>query len=271
MDSHEKPGSLDSSQSPARQQAQPLHEEDSCLGWEAALVDLLDGVLAPDEEARLRAHAETCPQCLALLQEAERGRDWARLLHDAPPAVPEELLGRILARTAGTSAGQDSGGVASGSSIGTPLAAGNVLVLPHPAAWTGAGQRQARILMTAAMAFFSIALTLSMTGFHLSELRAAAHAPASLSVAASRQFFDTKKQVVSFYDNLRLVREMEATVEDMRQSANSNGGKAARPRRLQPSARRLSGDPARPLLANREPSRSSLRGNEHQADERNTL
>lgn len=76
------------------------------------------------------------------------------------------------------------------------------------------GQRQARLLMTAAMAVFSVALTLSMSGIRLSNLHAAVAAPGQLQASASRQFFDTKKQVVSFYDNLRVVREMEANVHD---------------------------------------------------------
>ena len=294
MDSHKKPdrkqtpGSLppDGAQG-ASQNAAQGGDEEICLRWEASLVDLLDGVLAPDQEALFREHAENCPQCQALLRESERGRAWARLLHDAPPAVPEELLGKILAHTTGHAAGSDAAlpaepGLGAGHDL--PLAAGNVLVLPHPAVWSARSQKQARILMTAAMAFFSIALTLSMTGFHLSDVRTAVQSPGTLGVTASRQFFDTRKQVVNFYENLRLVREMEVTVEDLRQSAGGGNKKNDHPRRPQPSARSLSGeDVPATLLARCEVSRlapcelrpyrdqQSPAFRNEQAGERNTL
>ena len=293
MDSHGKPDKKPLGGSPKPEQdsaadpnpAAPLLAGDDaiCLHWEASLVDLLDGVLAPEEEARFREHAEGCAQCQALLRESERGREWARLLHDTPPPVPEHLLGRILAQTAGSATDHAIGALgAAGYDAGPGAALPLGAALPHPAAWSARGQRQARVLMTAAMAFFSIALTLSMTGFHLSDVRAAVHSPGSLGVSASRQFFDTRKQVVNFYENLRVVREMEVTVEDLRQSANSGGKKAERPRQPQPSARRSSGNDApavlmarcavhEPLPCGKPTFRDRFTYDEHRADERNTL
>ena len=300
MDSHRKPGknqppgSLPAESAPdavpgaapgALTGPAPGGDEEVCLRWEASLVDLLDGVLAPEQEAAFREHAENCPQCQALLRESERGRDWARLLHDTPPAVPEELLGKILAHTTGHPSGAGAAlSTEPGAGHDLPLAAGNVLVLPHPAVWSARSQKQARILMTAAMAFFSIALTLSMTGFHLSDVRTAVQSPGSLGVTASRQFFDTRKQVVNFYENLRLVREMEVTVEDLRQSAGGGNKKNDRPQGPQPSARSLSGeDVPATLLARCEVSRlapcelrpyrdqQSPAFRNEQAGERNTL
>ena len=224
-------------------------DTESCQQWEAALVDLLDGTLKPEQETALRRHTAGCAECRALLDETSRGQAWARLLHEAPPVVPEALLGKILARTAESAIGEISPGHTVpgvlGSSLvdpmfdatlpGMPVPAGNVLVLPS-SGWSLRGQREARLLMTAAMAFFSIALTLSLTGVRLADLRS----PASFSATASRQFFDTKKQVVSFYDNLRLVREMEATVQDLRHSASNELEKNKRTQHGQPSARRTS-------------------------------
>ncbi len=180
-----------------------MHTDRSCARWEAAIADLLDGegMLAPEEKTRLREHAAGCESCGALLDEAERGRDWARLLHDAPPIPPAALLGRILAQAPG---GREF--------AADPLSLGGALVLPHPAAVRG--QHQARALMTVAMAFFSLALTWSVSGARLYELQ-----PSHVKAAAARQFFGAKKEVVGLYDNLRVLREIELAVETLRRNA----------------------------------------------------
>ncbi len=227
--------------------------EDSCLACEASLVDLLDGALDPDKAAEVRAHAADCPGCGTLLRDAERGLASIRLLHDAAPPVPDDLLGKILARTA-------RGIPALAEVEAEPYAVvGSVLAFGMRGA---PGQREARILMTAAMAFFSIALTLSLAGVRLSDLQEAVRSPATIGVSASRQFFDTKKQVVSFYDNLRVVREVEATVEDLRHSSEGDKAKKVSPR-LHPSAQRTLVFPE-----NAAPALASLK---ETADERTTL
>ncbi len=206
---------------------------DSCAYWEEALVDLLDGTLAPERQAAFTRHAESCAACRDLLRDCGQGREWIGMLHDAPPAIPPDLLGRILSRTG-------TGMMPEATGFGLHAVEGMASVLPLPV-WASRGQRQARILMTAAMAVFSIGLTLSITGTRLGDVRVAMANPAALQVSAFRQFFDTKKQVVSFYDNLRLVREVEATVQDLRQSAKVTQGAQPerKPGRPQPSARAL--------------------------------
>ena len=178
---------------------------EACLRCEAALADLMDGTLTPAQEAELTGHAGTCEDCGELLQSARDGQAWARVLHDTPPAVPDALLGKILARTSehplrGTA---DAPLTPNGPAIpNTPLAP----------VWALPGHRETRWLMTAAMAFFSIAVTLSMTGVRATDLH-----PAAVQAAATRQFFDVKKQVVSFYDNLAVVRELQTTIDQMQQ------------------------------------------------------
>jgi hypothetical protein len=236
-----------------------LREGENCAQWEAALVDLLDGELAPEAEAAFRTHAETCESCRALLRESGAGREWVRLLGKAPPAVPDDLLGKILARTAT---------LPIASEFAMPSAHGGSLPAP---ALAFARERTAGYLMTAAMAVFSVALTCSVSGFRLTDIPAAMRGSGSIPATASRQFFDTKKQVVSFYDNLLLVREVEATVEDLRQSTKAENQvhpetrKESRdkPRHPEPSASRAA---SAPLLASRQFMPAT-----HPADERNNL
>ncbi|HEX3472179.1 MAG TPA: hypothetical protein VHT28_13430, partial [Silvibacterium sp.] len=95
---------------------------------------------------------------------------------------------------------------------GAPIPAGaNVLSLPRRRmVW------DTRLMMTAAMAFFSIALTLNLAGVRLTGLRLADLTPASLEGTLTRQFYGAKSQVVRYYDNLRFVYEVESKMRELR-------------------------------------------------------
>jgi hypothetical protein len=67
--------------------------------------------------------------------------------------------------------------------------------------------------MTAAMAFFSIALTLNLMGVRLDQLHAANLKPSNLK----RSYYEANASAVRYYDNLRVVRVVEARVDDLRQ------------------------------------------------------
>jgi hypothetical protein len=71
--------------------------------------------------------------------------------------------------------------------------------------------------MTAAMAFFSIALTLNLVGVHLNQLHAADLKPSSLR----RSFYQANAHVVRYYDNLRVVYELESRVRDLQRSSDN--------------------------------------------------
>jgi hypothetical protein len=82
--------------------------------------------------------------------------------------------------------------------------------------------------MTAAMAFFSIALTLNLTGIKLSEIRASDLTPSRLRATATRTYYSTNEQVMKYYENLRLVYEMEARVRELRRSTEAEPAPAPR-------------------------------------------
>ncbi len=77
---------------------------------------------------------------------------------------------------------------------------------------------QPRLAMTAAMAFFSIALTLNLTGVRLSDLRASDFKPSSIMRSASQ----AKTRVVQYTDNLRVVYELESRVRDLQRSSDDD-------------------------------------------------
>jgi hypothetical protein len=111
-------------------------------------------------------------------------------------------------------------------------------------------------MMTAAMAFFSIALTLNLTGIKLTEVRAADLTPSRLRATLTRQYYSTNEQVMKYYENLRLVYEMEARVRELRRSteaepaprpASQQTPKQQTPRDGSPSSTAPSGGQALPV------------------------
>ena len=98
-------------------------------------------------------------------------------------------------------------------------------------------------MMTAAMAFFSIALTLNLIGIKVTELRAADFQPSRLRANLTRQFYSTNEQVTKYYENLRLVYEMESRVRELRRTTEAEPAPPPRETPKQP-ARDGSGSPS---------------------------
>jgi len=188
----------------------------ACEQWEMLLADSLDGLLKPEDEAVFNAHRAVCPACSALFEEARRGREWLEFL-SPEPEVPAGLLARILENTG------------PGQTAGYRLATtgGNVIPI-RPVSlppWQRPGlvarvQRFAepRLLMTAAMAFFSITMTLNITGVRLSTLRLSDLRPSMMRSYMERQLSMASTPIIRYYDNSRLAYEVQTTVRQLRQT-----------------------------------------------------
>jgi Putative zinc-finger len=182
-----------------------------CDEWESLLADAMDGTLSAADRAAFARHHSECALCAQMLKETQQGRAWMEYLA-VEPEVPAGLLNKILART--------SGGP-------QPGVAAPALSLPARPAWHRLmlpALRQVlepRLLMTAAMAFFSIALTLNLTGIKITQLRAEDFQPSRLKANLTRQFYSTNAQVTKYYENLRLVYEMESRVRELRRTTES--------------------------------------------------
>jgi hypothetical protein len=192
----------------------------SCEAWEAMLTDALDGTLSARDAEAFDAHSKSCAAgCGELLEEAQRGTEWLRFLRETPEA-PQGLLEKILVGTTGMPDAQQ------------PLAAGGAVALPHQP-WLGVPfgllQRhmaESRILMTLAMAFFSLALTLNLTGVRLNQLKLSDLSPSALAASVSHQYYTTSAHLTRYYLNLRIVYELESRVNEMRRD---NSAPAPRP------------------------------------------
>ena len=123
------------------------------------------------------------------------------------------------------------------------------------------------LLMTTAMAFFSLALTAYLlaaplhrrslaqgaavgnpfAGFHLASLT-----PSGLRRTAVRRYYSMQERSAKFYDNLLVVREAEAEVRDLSSAAAAQPHDSTEPEHLRPSPSSRNGG-AEPLP--REPDR----------------
>jgi hypothetical protein len=212
----------------------------ACGAWETLLADALDGQLRSEDEAQFAAHKAICPACTALYEEARKGREWLEFLSPEPD-VPEGLLERILAQTGpGQSARQP---------IPAMAGAGVVPAFVVPV-WQQPGfmariryAMQPRLLMTAAMAFFSIALTLNLTGVRLTTLRMADLRPVAMKSYMERQLNMASVPIVRYYDHLRFVYEVESRVRQLRSQSESNGDQNGTPETNQ---QQRQGQPATP-------------------------
>ncbi len=179
-----------------------------CEEWEALLADALDGLLPAREAAAFHAHSGSCAGCADLLAHAKQGQEWLVYLHNEPE-VPAGLVGKILDRTAG--AGAIPVPVLAGAGQGVGAAA---IAVPMRRSF-----HETRLLMTVAMAFFSIAVTLNMAGVKVTSLRLADLRPSTISSTLSRQFYGARGSVVRFYNNMRFVYQLESKVRELRRDA----------------------------------------------------
>ncbi len=258
-----------------------------CAQCEAMLADALDGTLSPAEQADFDLHMAGCVTCSSMLADAQRGAAWLEMLKSPRPEPPSALLERILAQTcnqADLATGKQKAahslwqpstilghpGAVSAPAFQPAAVRASATVLPFRSRLASSfslrsiGQTllQPRLAMTAAMAFFSIALTLNLTGVRVSNLRASDLSPSSLK----RSFYEANAHVLRYYDNLKVVYELESRVRDLQRSSSSDdsyqlpAGQSATPaqQEQQPAGQQPdSQEPANPAPAGKPDTKQS--------------
>ncbi len=188
-----------------------------CIACQALLTDALDGNLGEIDQAWFDRHVRTCAECGEQFADAQRGAAWLDLLKSSPPPEPPaDLVGRILAQT---SLAQTSLAPMTQPAPALSVPAIVLPFRPRPArrvanwAHLPAALFEPRLAMTAAMALFSLALTMNLTGTQFGQLR-----PTSLR----RTYYQSTAGVARYYDNLRVVRVLESRVDDLREESEAN-------------------------------------------------
>jgi hypothetical protein len=189
----------------------------ACGQWETLLADALDGLLRPEDEAVFSSHMATCEACTAMFEEARRGREWLEFL-SPQPEVPAYLLDKILSET--------GHGLVSPGRLAVAGAEGvNVMAMPPVWQQPGFAARmrrfaEPRLLMTAAMAFFSIALTLSLVGVRFDSVHVDLR-PTAVRSALEKRIMTASTPIVRYYDHLRFVYEVESRMKELRRSSDA--------------------------------------------------
>jgi hypothetical protein len=182
-----------------------------CHEFDILLADALDGVLSGGKLDLFQAHVRVCPACGPLFAEAEAGRNWLKSLTEVEP--PVSLVANILASTTGVDTQRLRVRVASPPP--------RVSWLDHVQAWaSGAMQpiwatvRQPRFAMSFGMAFFALSVALSVAGVKPSDLRQISLRPAAIR----HTYYSAHARVVRYYDNVRLVYEVQAYVRGIKRN-----------------------------------------------------
>jgi hypothetical protein len=226
------------------------------------LSDALDGALSATDKVTFDLHLAGCPTCAAMFADAQRGASWMEMLKYPRPEPPATLLERIIAETSGKDAALANPPIVLGATdrlrtpntlVGQPVLAPSMAgqptfastnVIPFRTRLTqgfrslGQSMLQPRLAMTAAMAFFSIALTLNLTGVRLTDLRPSDLKPSSIVRSVSL----AKARVVRYSDNLRVVYELQTRVRDLQGSSDDNRSGNTQAPQNNPAAGQQPGD-----------------------------
>ena len=185
-----------------------------CHEFDVLLTDALDGVLSGATLDRFQAHAASCKACGPLLAEAEAGRNWLKGLTEVEP--PASLVRNILASTTGV----DTQRLRAAQRTPEP----RISWLDHVQAsflepiW--ATVRQPRFAMSFGMAFFALSVGLTVAGVKPADLRQISLRPAAIR----HTYFATQARVVHYYENVRIVYEVESRVREFRRAAPAEPG-----------------------------------------------
>lgn len=184
-----------------------------CEVCEAMCLDAVDGTLTPAELAMFDRHMAGCVGCAEQLSEAKRGAAWMEMLKGHRPEPPAGMLQRILAQTSEAEMSRvfPRQGVPTPRFDVVPVAGQREKFWGRlTATFTiapGQSYFQPRMAMTAAMAFFSIALTLNLSGVRLGDLRPS---------AIQRSVADVRASAARTFQNMRVVYQVESRVNELR-------------------------------------------------------
>jgi hypothetical protein len=183
-----------------------------CNEFDLLLSDALDGVLSGTGLDRFQTHARTCKVCGPLLAEAEAGRNWLKGLTEVEP--PPSLVNNILASTTG---------------VDTQRLRATARSSPPRISWWEHAQaslyeslfepiwatvRQPRFAMSFGMAFFALSVGLTVAGVKPADLRQVSLRPSAIR----HTYYATQARVVHYYENVRIVYEVESRVREIKRN-----------------------------------------------------
>jgi Putative zinc-finger len=194
----------------------------NCADFEHLLADYVDDTLSPDVRASFEEHAVTCPDCRQLLDDVTGVVQFLKRIEDIEP--PAELITRIAFQT--------------------PI--GRFREPLDPPGWWGRFSAkwlqpvlQPRFAMGMAMTILSFAMLERCTGVQVQHIQAADLNPVRVWDNVQAKSLRVKDRAVKYYENIRLVYEIETRLQELDQqqqaaseqaSNRSKSGAAAQPK-----------------------------------------
>ena len=202
-----------------------------CAQFEAVLSEALDGTLSEPVLVGFRAHAAACADCGPLLTAAQAGMSWLKSLPEVEP--PRNLMRNILIATSGAEAAAPAR-----EAVSTPPWRERVRDWARPLGPVFSVLARPRFALSLGMAFFSLTLLLNAAGLHLSSLRVADLRPSAIQENLTRTYNESTARAVKYYENLRLVYEIESRVREFQNAAREEDRQERREqRRKEPEQR----------------------------------
>jgi hypothetical protein len=179
-----------------------------CSEFEALLADALDSAIAADSRQAFDEHGRSCAVCGPLLAEALEGMLMVRGLAELEP--PKNLVHNILAAT--------SRKEATAEQIAEEAKLGWMERLRRSLKPQVGGLLHSRFAMSFAMAFFSLSITLTLAGVKITDVKNMVENPSMLRKNAVLGFTHVEAKVTSYYENLRLVYQVQAKVRELKKN-----------------------------------------------------
>jgi hypothetical protein len=184
-----------------------------CSEFEALLAEALDDTLAAEKRQVFDAHGQSCEVCGPLYAEAWEGMLLIQKLAEVDP--PKNLVHNILAVTSG----KDAVATQAATEQMSWLERVNRSLRPRMV-----GLLHSRFAASFAMAFFSLSITLTLAGVKISDVKNVDFHPTALRKSAVLSFTHVEAKVTSYYENLRLVYQVQAKVRELKKNTTPVSG-----------------------------------------------
>ena len=180
----------------------------ACSEFEALLADALDNAISADQRQGFDEHGRSCVVCGPMLAEALEGMVMVRELAELEP--PKNLVHNILAAT--------SRKEATAEQIAEEAKLGWMERLRRSVSPGVGGLLHSRFAMSFAMAFFSLSITLTLAGVKITDVKNMVEHPTLLRKSVVLGYTSVEARVTSYYENLRLVYQVQAKVRELKKN-----------------------------------------------------
>ncbi len=180
----------------------------ACSEFEVLLAEALDNALAADSRQAFDEHGRGCTVCGPMLAEALEGMVMVRGLAELEP--PKNLVHNILAAT--------SRKEATAEQIAEEAKLGWMERLRRSVSPGVGGLLHSRFAMSFAMAFFSLSITLTLAGVKITDVKNMVEHPTLLRKSVVLGYTSVEARVTSYYENLRLVYQVQAKVRELKKN-----------------------------------------------------